>query len=241
MKQWKSSVIKIWPANCFYHCFCCTPWNKEHLESRPLLHFQLVPGLWFVVAILSRCEKTVAGPTTSNFQRPLQGFHYTATATLKWTVSSQTLRCIFFVELKAFFCPWLCRANPVFFHWELGHRAGAGAHVMKWQSRWLQAISESQLRHHLSAEAHLIQGPHSSVYHHRSRINTQGYLRLMWFFFTLWLEDVYGHSEVMTGRHWFSSDLWGCLLLISIQHSCWYVFLPFFNLQSWTDSHTLSF
>lgn len=133
MKQWKSSVIKIWPANCFYHCFCCTPWNKEHLESRPLLHFQLVPGLWFVVAILSRCEKTVASPTTSNFQRPLQGFHYTATATLKWTVSSQTLRCIFFVELKAFFCPWLCRANPVF---STGSWAtGLGQAPMWWNGR----------------------------------------------------------------------------------------------------------
>lgn len=28
------------------------------------------------------------------------------------------------------------------------------------------------------------------------------------------------------------------LLLISIQHSCWYIFLPFFNIESWTGSHT---
>lgn len=145
MKQWKSSVVKIWPANCFYHCFHCTPWNKEHLESRPLLHFQLVPSLWFVVAILSRCEKTVAGSTTSIFQRALQGLCHTATATLKWTISSEAPHCVLFGGAKGILLSLVMQDKSWFFStgsWV--HRAGADTRVMKWQSRCLQAKIRAQ-------------------------------------------------------------------------------------------------
>lgn len=146
MKQWKSSVVKIWPANCFYHCFHCTPWNKEHLESRPLLHFQLVPSLWFVVAILSRCEKPVAGSTTSIFQRALPGLRYTATATLKWTISSQTPHCVLFCGANGILLPLVMQDKSwVFSHRSSTHRAGANTHVTKWQSRQLQAKIRAQV------------------------------------------------------------------------------------------------
>lgn len=141
IKQWKSSVVKIWPANCFYHCFHCMPWNKEHLQSRPPLHFQLVPSLWFVVAILLRCEKAVADSTTSIFQWALQGLCYTGTATLKWTVSCQTSHCILFCEAKGIFlssaiqekscCLGFCSTES----WALW--AGIDTCVTKWQRRWL--------------------------------------------------------------------------------------------------------
>lgn len=145
MKQWKSSVVKIWPANCFHHCFHCTPWNKEHLESRPLLHFQLVPNLWFIAAILSRCEKTVAGSTTSIFQRCLQGLCYTATATLKWTISSQTSHCIRFCGAKGILLSLVIQDKSWFLStgsWAF--RAEADTHVIKWQSRRLQAQIRAQ-------------------------------------------------------------------------------------------------
>lgn len=95
-----------------------------------------------------------------------------------------------------------------FFHWELGLQ-GWGRHPCDEMAEQNSCKPKSGLKRYLSTEADQNWGPHSvsSAYQHGSRIHTQGYLRLICFFFTLWLEDICGPNEVMTGRRWFSSDL----------------------------------
>lgn len=77
----------------------------------------------------------------------IQGLCYTATSTLKWTISSRTPHCILFCGAKGILLSFAMQDKSwvVFFStgtWAC--RAGTGTRVMKQQSRQLQAKIRAQ-------------------------------------------------------------------------------------------------